>query len=41
MVKNKIRRLEDVGKVINRYYLDPDFVVDIVDKNLRADKLLK
>lgn len=41
LVKNKIRKLDDVGKVINQYYLDPDFVVDVVNKNSKPDKLLK
>lgn len=41
LVKNNIRRLEDVSKVMNGYYLDPDFVIDAVNKNAKKDILLK
>ncbi len=33
LVKNNIRSLEEVGKVINNYYLDPDFVIGSISKN--------
>ena len=41
LVKNNIRKLEDVGKMINHYYLDPDFIIDIANKNSKPDKFLK
>ncbi len=41
LVKNKMRSLEEVGKVMNKYYLDPDFVTGLVNKNSKPDKLLK
>jgi len=41
LVKNKMRTLDEVGAVMNKYYLDPDFVVDKVNKNSRPDQLLK
>jgi len=40
LVKNNIRSLDDVGRIINLYYLDPDFVIDMVNKNAKPDKLL-
>lgn len=40
-VKNKIRNIEEIGKLMNLYYLDPDFVTDIVLKNKNKDLLLK
>ncbi len=41
LVKNNIRSLEDVGKIMNQYYLDTDFVTGMIDKNSNPDKLLK
>jgi len=41
LVKNKIRKLEEVGHVMKNYYLDPDLVVKIVNKNSKPDNLLK
>ena len=41
MVKNNIRGVEDVGKVMNRYYIDPDLVIKIVDKNGKPGELLE
>ena len=41
LVKNNIRSLNEVGRVINHYYLEPDFVIDIVNKNAKPDQLLK
>jgi len=40
LVKNKMRSLEKVGKVMNMYYLDPDFVTGVVNKNSNPDNLL-
>lgn len=41
LVKNKMRSLYEVGIVMDKYYLDPDFVIDLVNKNSRPDTLLK
>ncbi len=41
MVKNNLRDIGSVGKVMNMYYLDPDFVVDNVEKNSAPDTILK
>jgi archaeal flagellar protein FlaI len=40
MVKYNIRQLNDVGKIINKYYLDPEFVIDAVKKNSPPASLL-
>ncbi|MFH1641413.1 MAG: ATPase, T2SS/T4P/T4SS family [Nanoarchaeota archaeon] len=41
LVKNKLRSLNEVGAMINKYYLDPDFVINIVSNNQKPDKILK
>jgi flagellar protein FlaI len=41
MVKNNIRSLEDVGKMMKSYYLDKDAVVKAVNSNAKTDWLLK
>ena len=41
MVKNKMRDIESVGKTIKEYYVDPDFIIDIVEKNKKPDLLSK
>lgn len=41
LVKNKIRNIKSVGKVMNDYYINPEFVIDIVEKNKKAELLLK
>ncbi|MBI2140377.1 CpaF family protein [Candidatus Woesearchaeota archaeon] len=41
MVKNNIRSLHDVGKLLHRYYTDIDFVENIVKKDGPPDKLTK
>ncbi len=41
MVKNKIRQVNDVGKVMKEYYLDPDNVVKIASRNLNPGEILK
>ena len=33
LVKTKLRSLEQVGDVMNKYYLDPDYVIKMVNKN--------
>lgn len=41
MVQNNIRKLNDVGKIINNYYLDPDSVISTVKKKGNTKKLFK
>jgi len=41
LVKNNIRQVDDVGKVMNEYYLDKEFVINAVKKNLDKDVVLK
>ncbi len=33
LVKNKIRNLGEVGKIMNHYYIEPDAVINAVNKN--------
>ncbi len=40
MVKNRVRQVEDVGKIMNRYYVDKDTVVDVVQGDKAPKKLL-
>ncbi len=40
MAKNNIRRLEDVGMVMNQYYIDPEFVIECANKNKNPSILL-
>ncbi|MFH2028668.1 MAG: ATPase, T2SS/T4P/T4SS family [Nanoarchaeota archaeon] len=41
MVKNKIRSLDDVGKLMNNYYSNPEYITGLVNKNSRPALLLK
>ncbi len=41
LVKNKMRTLNEVGAVMNKYYLDPDFVVERINKNSKPEQLLE
>ncbi|QQG38710.1 MAG: CpaF family protein [Candidatus Woesearchaeota archaeon] len=41
MVKNGVRQVNDVGKVIHDYYLDPDWVIKVVTQNKKPEELLK
>ncbi len=41
LVKNKIRDIHSVGKVINKYYLDEESIVKHVQSNKSPDELLK
>ncbi len=41
MVKNNVRGISDVGKLMNEYYLNTDFLVDIVNKNSKPARLFK
>ncbi len=39
MVKNKIRSIEDVGKIMNDFYLDKETILKAVTKNLSPKKI--
>lgn len=41
MVRNKIRQVNDVGKVMKEFYLDPDNVIKIVNRNGNPSELLR
>ncbi|MFC1732994.1 type II/IV secretion system ATPase subunit [candidate division KSB1 bacterium] len=41
LVRNNIRKINEVGKVINDYYLDKDSVINVVKKNLDKNIILK
>jgi flagellar protein FlaI len=41
LVKNNIRQIDNVGKVINRYYLDMDTVLDVVNNDKAPKELLE
>lgn len=41
MIKNNIREISKVGKIMNEYYLNADFLIDRVNKDSKPDKLLK
>jgi flagellar protein FlaI len=41
MVEHKIRRIEDVGKVMNRYYMDKDSLTTLVEKNGDPKEILE
>jgi hypothetical protein len=40
LVANGVRQVDDVGKIMNRYYLDPDTVIEVVTNNKSPKKLL-
>lgn len=41
MVKNKVREMENVGKLMREYYLNRDFVINAVNKKLKPSVILK
>jgi flagellar protein FlaI len=41
LVKNKIRSVDEIGKVMNEYYLDPNFVIKAVQKNFTKERLFR
>jgi len=41
MVKYAVRQVEDVGKVMNRYYVDKDSVIEVVEQDKGPQKLLE
>lgn len=41
LVKNNTRQVDDVGKIMNTYYMEIDAVLNAVNKNLKPEKLLK
>ncbi len=40
MLKNNIKLVDDVGKVMSVYYKDPDFLLNVVKNNDNPDKIL-
>jgi archaeal flagellar protein FlaI len=40
LVTNHVRQVDEVGKIMNRYYLDSDTVIDVVKNNKSPKKLL-
>ncbi|MBI2670848.1 CpaF family protein [Candidatus Woesearchaeota archaeon] len=41
MVKNKVRQVNDVGKVMKDYYIEPEIVLKVINKNSDPKELLK
>ena len=41
MVKNNIRSLEEVGKILSNFYIDPDSIADMIKKRYSPLKVLK
>ncbi len=40
MLKNNVREINSVGKIVNSYYTDEDYVVDTVNKNKSPSEIL-
>ncbi len=40
MVKNKVNTVNGVGMLIAEYYRDPENVMEVVNKNGKADRLI-
>ncbi len=40
LVENKLRQVEEVGKIMNYYYMDNDTVIDAAIKNKPPQTLL-
>ena len=40
MVKNKVNTVDGVGRVVAKYYRDPKYVLNLVNKNEKAEKLI-
>ncbi|ODS39302.1 MAG: hypothetical protein A7316_11190 [Candidatus Altiarchaeales archaeon WOR_SM1_86-2] len=41
MIKNKIKDVDDVGRIVSMYYEDPDFVLNFVRKEGKPEKILE
>jgi len=41
LIKNNLRSIMQVGKVMKEYYLDPGYVTKLIHKNINPEKLLK
>ncbi|MFC1755493.1 type II/IV secretion system ATPase subunit, partial [Thermoproteota archaeon] len=41
LVKNKIRKVDEVGKIMNEYYLNKDLLLSVVRKNQNKEKILR
>ena len=40
MAKNKVNTVDGVGKVVAEYYRDPKYILNLVNKNEKATKLI-
>ncbi|MBU0762216.1 MAG: type II/IV secretion system ATPase subunit [Candidatus Altiarchaeota archaeon] len=40
MVKNKLRKINDVGSILNRYYLNPQEVIDVIKKDGKPEDII-
>lgn len=40
MAKNRVNTVDGVGKVVAEYYRDPKYVLDLVNKNEKVDKII-
>jgi len=40
VVKNKVNTVDGVGKVVAEYYRDPKYILSLVSKNEKAEKLI-
>ena len=40
MVKRNIRNIDDVGKIMNQFYLDRKILEALVNKNVKPNKFL-
>ena len=41
MVKHNVRKIDDVGQVINEYYLDSSTIEKAVSKDKKPEEILK
>src|SRR3989338_5674536 len=41
LVKNKVRGIQNIGKIMHQYYIGPDMLLEAVNKNQSPDKILK
>ncbi|HDH91506.1 MAG TPA: CpaF family protein [Candidatus Aenigmarchaeota archaeon] len=40
-VRNNVRNINEIGRVVARYYLEPEFVLDCVKRNEKLEKVVK
>jgi len=41
VVRNNIKKIEEMGKIMNRYYVDTDTVIKVVNEDQDPKKLLE